>query len=70
MKENFTSGSVGRAPGDRCLYPEDRQFTRCRLCACSLRSHCRTQAPPHKLRLSEALDSDIKKQLHLVIGFV
>ncbi len=22
MRENFTSGSVGRAPGNRCLYPE------------------------------------------------
>ena len=26
MRETFTSGSVGRAPGNRCLYPEsDRQ---------------------------------------------
>jgi hypothetical protein len=22
MRETFTSGSVGRAPGNRCLYPE------------------------------------------------
>ena len=22
MKETFTSGSVGRAPGNRCFYPE------------------------------------------------
>jgi hypothetical protein len=22
MREIFTSGSVGRAPGNRCLYPE------------------------------------------------
>ncbi len=22
MREIFTSGSVGRAPGDRCFYPE------------------------------------------------
>ena len=22
MRESFTSGSVGRAPGNRCLYPE------------------------------------------------
>jgi len=22
MREIFTYGSVGRAPGDRCLYPE------------------------------------------------
>jgi len=22
MRENFTYGSVGRAPGNRCLYPE------------------------------------------------
>jgi hypothetical protein len=23
MREIFTSGTVGRAPGNRCLYPED-----------------------------------------------
>jgi len=23
MRENFTYGSVGRASGNRCLYPED-----------------------------------------------
>jgi len=23
MRETFTSGSVGRAPGYRCLYPEE-----------------------------------------------
>ena len=32
-----------------------RQFTRCRLCAWSLRSHFSTQAPAHKLRVNEAL---------------
>ena len=27
MRESFTYGSVGRAPGNRCLYPEpDRCF--------------------------------------------
>jgi hypothetical protein len=26
MREIFTSGSVGRAPGNRCLYPELRDF--------------------------------------------
>ena len=23
MRETFTSGSVGRAPGNRCLYPDN-----------------------------------------------
>jgi hypothetical protein len=26
MRETFTSGSVGRAPGNRCLYPEADAF--------------------------------------------
>jgi len=26
MREIFTYGSVGRAPGDRCLYPDDKQI--------------------------------------------
>src|SRR5258708_25569372 len=26
MRETFTSGSVGRAPGNRCLYPESDAF--------------------------------------------
>ena len=33
-----------------------RQFTRCRLCAWSLRSHFCRQAPAHKLRVNEALE--------------
>jgi hypothetical protein len=28
MRETFTSGSVGRAPGNRCLYPEPDRFRR------------------------------------------
>src|SRR5437016_2000540 len=28
MRETFTSGSVGRAPGNRCLYPESDGFQR------------------------------------------
>jgi hypothetical protein len=28
MRETFTSGSVGRAPGNRCLYPEGDGFQR------------------------------------------
>jgi hypothetical protein len=28
MRETFTSGSVGRAPGNRCLYPEADAFQR------------------------------------------
>jgi hypothetical protein len=28
MRETFTSGSVGRAPGNRCLYPEADRFQR------------------------------------------
>ncbi len=32
MREIFKSGSVGRAPGNRCLYPEaDSQLRRCAL---------------------------------------
>jgi len=26
MRENFTYGSVGRAPGNRCLYPEPHKL--------------------------------------------
>src|SRR5262245_61523162 len=35
MRETFTSGSVGRAPGNRCLYPEG-VGVRCRQRATSL----------------------------------
>jgi hypothetical protein len=28
MRETFTSGSVGRAPGNRCLYPEPDRLQR------------------------------------------
>ena len=31
MREIFTYGSVGRAPGNRCLYPEDGQAISCGL---------------------------------------
>jgi hypothetical protein len=34
MRETFTSGSVGRAPGNRCLYPEPDCLQR------PLRSRC------------------------------
>ena len=27
MRAIFTYGSVGRAPGDRCLYPEPDRYT-------------------------------------------
>jgi len=43
MREIFTSGSVGRAPGNRCLYPEVGQRTRCPIVCSSLRSLYRTQ---------------------------
>jgi hypothetical protein len=29
MRETFTSGAVGRAPGNRCLYPEADRCSRC-----------------------------------------
>jgi hypothetical protein len=29
MRESFAYGSVGRAPGNRCLYPETRREKQC-----------------------------------------
>jgi len=40
MRETFTSGSVGRAPGNRCLYPEADAFQR------PLRSHFQARLTP------------------------
>ena len=54
MKENFTSGSVGRAPGNRCLYPEaDSVRGVCLVVSLSL--NFTTRQSPHTLRLSAAL---------------
>jgi hypothetical protein len=38
MREIFTYGEVGRAPGNRCLYPEQRTGKTMRLLAFSLSS--------------------------------
>jgi hypothetical protein len=44
MRETFTSGSVGRAPGNRCLYPEpDCLQPTLRLSLALYRSHPATQ---------------------------
>ena len=54
MREIFTSGSVGRAPGNRCLYPEaDNLRGICLVVSLSL--HFTTRQTPHKLRLNLAL---------------
>jgi len=45
MRENFTYGSVGRAPGDRCLYPEADRPQRRLICAVRMLkgyTHCLT----------------------------
>ena len=55
MREIFTSGSVGRASGNRRFYPEADGVRGVDLCACSLRSHFRTQTTPHTPRLKAAL---------------
>jgi len=38
MREIFTYGSVGRAPGNRCFYPEADPQSYAPFCACRYRS--------------------------------
>jgi hypothetical protein len=63
MRETFTSGSVGRAPGNRCLYPESdgEQPPLVPRCGCSPR-----------LKRGVAMTSDVKgwKQLFYVRSIV
>ena len=55
MREIFTSGSVGRAPGDRCLYPEADVVRVVDLCACSQAHIFAHKPPPHNTPLIGAL---------------
>jgi hypothetical protein len=54
MKENFTSGSVGRAPGNRCLYPEPDNLQAAQI-AMLASSHFTAIRVAYKLRVNLAL---------------
>jgi len=54
MREIFTSGSVGRAPGNRCLYPELDTVRAVRI-AVSLSLHFTALRTAHTVRVSLAL---------------
>ena len=47
MRETFTSGAVGRVPGNRCLYPEPDCLQHQLLCR--FRQQVSAGVTPHKL---------------------
>src|SRR5437763_4934440 len=53
-RETFTSGSVGRAPGNRCLYPEPDCLQRPLL----RRSRFRQQVKPSVRQTKDVIDMD------------
>ena len=59
MRETFTSGSVGRAPGNRCLYPEGDGEQR----PLVPRSRCLPRLTP-----GVAMTSDVKSGQQIFLG--
>ena len=64
MRETFTSGSVGRAPGNRCLYPEADALQRS-LVPCS-RFRARLSASVRRLLSSKLAIPALLKQCVLL----
>jgi len=63
MREIFTSGSVGRASGNRCLYPEPDNLQAARF-AVPLSRHVTAKRSSYKLQVSLALGGkSLKLQL-------
>ena len=62
MREIFTSGSVGRAPGNRCLYPEADSARAVHLYAARCAPFIAHKWPTHALRLTQALAEKRKRK--------
>jgi len=70
MREIFTSGSVGRAPGNRCLYPEADVVRGVDLCAWSFLPFIAHKSPPHTTPLTAALGlNKVRSGIHSFVQY-